>query len=249
MRRPSPWGSRWPPVPVWERGPRVAPRRYRACARTVPLRSAYSHARGVLLHTDAYDPRGAPSTSHRGDRTGRLRRWLGRRRIERHRVSKPGKFALPPERAGGARPAPAQASRRDRRRLPTHLERVQALRAPLRSARPAGGAARQAPGGRPGQPTRGGVHRAPDREAPPEQESGRHAEQGIPTSGATDRGRQQAIAGPSPGRLRGGAAGPRSPGPAVGLLMASLLDKRLVYVTGKGGVGKTTVAAALGLAA
>jgi anion-transporting ArsA/GET3 family ATPase len=29
----------------------------------------------------------------------------------------------------------------------------------------------------------------------------------------------------------------------------SLLDKRLVYVTGKGGVGKTTVAAALGLAA
>lgn len=31
--------------------------------------------------------------------------------------------------------------------------------------------------------------------------------------------------------------------------MASLLDKRLVFVTGKGGVGKTTVAAALGLAA
>jgi Anion-transporting ATPase len=31
--------------------------------------------------------------------------------------------------------------------------------------------------------------------------------------------------------------------------MASLLDKRLVLVTGKGGVGKTTVAAALGLAA
>jgi anion-transporting ArsA/GET3 family ATPase len=31
--------------------------------------------------------------------------------------------------------------------------------------------------------------------------------------------------------------------------MASILDKRLVLVTGKGGVGKTTVAAALGLAA
>jgi anion-transporting ArsA/GET3 family ATPase len=31
--------------------------------------------------------------------------------------------------------------------------------------------------------------------------------------------------------------------------VAALLDKRLVYVTGKGGVGKTTVAAALGLAA
>jgi anion-transporting ArsA/GET3 family ATPase len=29
----------------------------------------------------------------------------------------------------------------------------------------------------------------------------------------------------------------------------SVLDKRLVVVTGKGGVGKTTVAAALGLAA
>jgi anion-transporting ArsA/GET3 family ATPase len=31
--------------------------------------------------------------------------------------------------------------------------------------------------------------------------------------------------------------------------MASILDKRLVFVTGKGGVGKTTVAAALGLVA
>ena len=31
--------------------------------------------------------------------------------------------------------------------------------------------------------------------------------------------------------------------------MAALLDRRLVFVTGKGGVGKTTVAAALGLAA
>ena len=31
--------------------------------------------------------------------------------------------------------------------------------------------------------------------------------------------------------------------------MAELLDKRLIYVTGKGGVGKTTVSAALGLAA
>ncbi len=31
--------------------------------------------------------------------------------------------------------------------------------------------------------------------------------------------------------------------------MPSLLDKRLVLVTGKGGVGKTTVAAALGLVA
>src|SRR4051794_17658955 len=31
--------------------------------------------------------------------------------------------------------------------------------------------------------------------------------------------------------------------------MAGLLDKHLIYVTGKGGVGKTTVAAALGLAA
>src|ERR1041385_178821 len=31
--------------------------------------------------------------------------------------------------------------------------------------------------------------------------------------------------------------------------MADILDKRLVFVTGKGGVGKTTVAAALGLAA
>jgi anion-transporting ArsA/GET3 family ATPase len=31
--------------------------------------------------------------------------------------------------------------------------------------------------------------------------------------------------------------------------MAAILDKRLVFVTGKGGVGKTTVAAALGLAA
>jgi anion-transporting ArsA/GET3 family ATPase len=31
--------------------------------------------------------------------------------------------------------------------------------------------------------------------------------------------------------------------------MASLLDKRLLFVTGKGGVGKTTVAASLGLAA
>ncbi len=31
--------------------------------------------------------------------------------------------------------------------------------------------------------------------------------------------------------------------------MASLLDKRLIFVTGKGGVGKTTVAIALGLAA
>jgi anion-transporting ArsA/GET3 family ATPase len=30
---------------------------------------------------------------------------------------------------------------------------------------------------------------------------------------------------------------------------ALLQDRRLVYVTGKGGVGKTTVAAALGLAA
>ena len=32
-------------------------------------------------------------------------------------------------------------------------------------------------------------------------------------------------------------------------MTASLLDKSLVYVTGKGGVGKTTVAAAIGLAA
>jgi anion-transporting ArsA/GET3 family ATPase len=32
-------------------------------------------------------------------------------------------------------------------------------------------------------------------------------------------------------------------------LVASLLDKRLIYVTGKGGVGKTTVSAALGLMA
>src|SRR2546423_15479486 len=31
--------------------------------------------------------------------------------------------------------------------------------------------------------------------------------------------------------------------------MPALLDKRLIVVTGKGGVGKTTVAAALGLAA
>src|ERR1051325_4880446 len=31
--------------------------------------------------------------------------------------------------------------------------------------------------------------------------------------------------------------------------MADILDKRLVFVTGKGGVGKTTVAAALGIAA
>src|SRR2546423_15611547 len=31
--------------------------------------------------------------------------------------------------------------------------------------------------------------------------------------------------------------------------MADILDKRLVFVTGKGGVGKTTVAAALGLVA
>src|SRR5258706_7174359 len=31
--------------------------------------------------------------------------------------------------------------------------------------------------------------------------------------------------------------------------MADILDKRLVFVTGKGGVGKTTVAVALGLAA
>src|SRR5881398_2888629 len=31
--------------------------------------------------------------------------------------------------------------------------------------------------------------------------------------------------------------------------MPALLDKRLIFVTGKGGVGKTTVAAALGLAA
>src|SRR5215212_8694718 len=31
--------------------------------------------------------------------------------------------------------------------------------------------------------------------------------------------------------------------------VASLLDKRLILVTGKGGAGKTTVAAALGLAA
>ena len=31
--------------------------------------------------------------------------------------------------------------------------------------------------------------------------------------------------------------------------MTQVLDKRLVYVTGKGGVGKTTVAVALGLAA
>ena len=31
--------------------------------------------------------------------------------------------------------------------------------------------------------------------------------------------------------------------------MAGLLDKHLIYVTGKGGVGKTTVSAALGLAA
>ena len=30
---------------------------------------------------------------------------------------------------------------------------------------------------------------------------------------------------------------------------ASLFDRDLIYVTGKGGVGKTTVAAALGLAA
>src|SRR3954470_14737205 len=30
-------------------------------------------------------------------------------------------------------------------------------------------------------------------------------------------------------------------------MTASLLDKSLVYVTGKGGVGKTTVAAAIGL--
>ena len=32
-------------------------------------------------------------------------------------------------------------------------------------------------------------------------------------------------------------------------MTGSLLDKSLVYVTGKGGVGKTTVAAAIGLAA
>ena len=31
--------------------------------------------------------------------------------------------------------------------------------------------------------------------------------------------------------------------------MESLLDKRLLFVAGKGGVGRTTVAAALGLAA
>ena len=31
--------------------------------------------------------------------------------------------------------------------------------------------------------------------------------------------------------------------------MTALLDKRLIVVTGKGGVGKTTVAVALGLAA
>jgi Mrp family chromosome partitioning ATPase len=37
--------------------------------------------------------------------------------------------------------------------------------------------------------------------------------------------------------------------PLFGLTMAGLLDKHLIYVTGKGGVGKTTVSAALGLAA
>jgi anion-transporting ArsA/GET3 family ATPase len=35
----------------------------------------------------------------------------------------------------------------------------------------------------------------------------------------------------------------------VGPAPADLLDRRLVFVTGKGGVGKTTMAAALGLLA
>src|SRR3978361_1549878 len=42
---------------------------------------------------------------------------------------------------------------------------------------------------------------------------------------------------------------PYSYGPGRFLQMTALLDKRLIVVTGKGGVGKTTVAVALGLAA
>src|SRR3978361_2376365 len=42
---------------------------------------------------------------------------------------------------------------------------------------------------------------------------------------------------------------PYSYGSGRFLQMTALLDKRLIVVTGKGGVGKTTVAVALGLAA
>ena len=42
---------------------------------------------------------------------------------------------------------------------------------------------------------------------------------------------------------------PTPPGPCENAPIAALLDKRLAFVTGKGGVGKTTVAYALGLAA
>ena len=59
-----------------------------------------------------------------------------------------------------------------------------------------------------------------------------------------------------PARCNGSGAAliriPRTAGTPVGdrsSIVASLLEKRLVFVTGKGGVGKSTVAAALGVAA
>ena len=46
---------------------------------------------------------------------------------------------------------------------------------------------------------------------------------------------------------------PRPPAPALqaasAIALSNILDKRLIFVTGKGGVGKSTVAAALGVAA
>ncbi len=53
----------------------------------------------------------------------------------------------------------------------------------------------------------------------------------------------------SPAKRSSSAAKPRKRKPQAGGLGARLLAKRMVFVTGKGGVGKTTVAGALGLSA
>ena len=50
----------------------------------------------------------------------------------------------------------------------------------------------------------------------------------------------------APHRLRRLTARPPRPAPTSSPMSTDLLDRRLVFVTGKGGVGKTTIAAALG---
>src|SRR3712207_235330 len=57
----------------------------------------------------------------------------------------------------------------------------------------------------------------------------------LPPGDCRHSGYQPRVPGGQPGRVRRG-------------MIDELLDRRLVFVTGKGGVGKTTVAAALGVA-